>query len=154
MKFPEVKGRNLENIEFTIPADLKGNYNLLIIPFQQWHQSLVDQWIPFLESIKKDLSGFYYYEIPTLNESYKTFRFVIDGGMRAGIPDKAVRERTITLYINKTKFKSLLNISSEETIFLYLTDKKGTILWNSEGEFTGIKGENLKIRLNELKSSR
>jgi hypothetical protein len=148
--FPEIKGKNLENVKYTIPSDLEGDLNLIIIPFQQWHQSLVDQWVPFLDSMKLKNSRFRYYEMPTLNESYISMRYIIDGGMRAGIPDRSVRERTITLYINKFKFKQSLGIKSEETIYLYLVDKKSIILWMSEGKFDGMKGESLEKKLKKL----
>ena len=68
---------------------------------------------------------------------------MIDGGMRAGIPDRSVRERTITLYTNKPLFEELLNINSEDTIYLFLIRRNGEILWRSEGEYDIQKGEEL-----------
>jgi hypothetical protein len=79
-------------------------------------------------------------------------RFMIDGGMRAGIPDRSVRERTITLYTNKPLFEKHLNIKSEDTIYLFLIRKDGEILWRSEGEFDADKGEELTRTLKNLNS--
>jgi len=94
---------------------------------------------------------FRFYEIPTLSNGYKIMRFMIDGGMRAGIPDKRVRKRTITIYINKSKFKKQLNITSEDTIYLFLINKKGEIIWRSEGEFNPIKAKVLEDKLTNYK---
>ena len=77
-------------------------------------------------------------------------RFMIDGGMRAGIPDRSVRERTITLYTNKPLFEKNLNIKSEDTIYLFLIRKNGEILWRSEGEFDAEKGEELSQLVKKL----
>jgi len=118
MIFPEVSGQNLEFENFTLPYNLEGTLNLVIIPFQQWHQNLVDEWSFYLNSLEKKYSNFKYYEVPTLSKGYKIIRFMTDGGMRAGIPDKGVRERTITLYINKNLFKKKLKIPSE-ILFIY-----------------------------------
>ncbi len=151
MKFPEISGKNLEKKQYNIPYDLEGELNMLIVPFQRWHQTLVDQWSLFLNNIENLNHNFRYYEMPTLNLAYKVMRFMIDGGMRAGIPDKDVRERTITVYINKRLFKKHLNIQSEDTIYLFLIRKNGEILWRTEGQFESYKGDELLKIMKELK---
>jgi len=143
MKFPDVSGENLEKKKYNIPYDLEGKLNLLIVPFQRWHQSLADEWSVFLNNIEKSNQDFRYYEVPTLNSGYKVMRFMIDRGMRAGIPNRSVRDRTITLYTNKPLFEKQLNIKSEDTIYLFLIRKNGEILWRSEGEYNTQKGEEL-----------
>jgi hypothetical protein len=137
MRFPKVSGYNLEQIHYQIPSDLEGDFNLLIIPFKRWQQSIVDSWSEFLTQISKKLTqiNFKFYELPTLAKGYTLMSFIIDGGMRAGIPDKAVRERTITLYLDKKSFKNSLNIENEDTIYLFLIDKIGNIFWQSQGKF-------------------
>ncbi|NVM18629.1 MAG: hypothetical protein HWN80_13010 [Candidatus Lokiarchaeota archaeon] len=150
MKFPEITGENLEKKKYTIPYDLEGELNVVIVPFQRWHQSLVDEWSVFLNSIEQRDLNFRYYEVPTLNSAYKAMRFMIDGGMRAGIPERGVRERTITLYTNKPLFEKQLSITSEDTIYLFLIRKNGEILWRSEGEFDAQKGDDLLETIEKL----
>jgi hypothetical protein len=152
MKFPDISGENLEKKKYNIPYDLEGELNVVIIPFQRWHQSLVDEWSYFLNKIEQSNPDFRYYEVPTLNSAYKVMRFMIDGGMRAGIPQRNVRERTITLYTNKPLFEKQLNIKSEDTIYLFLIRKNGEILWRSEGEFDTQKGDELIRMLENLNS--
>ena len=60
----------------------------------------------------------------------------VDEAMHAGIPDKSACERTITIYTNREEFLPKLNVDSLETIQIFLLNKKGQILWCSEGEFT------------------
>jgi hypothetical protein len=150
MKFPEIAGENLEKKKYIIPYELEGDLNVVIIPFQRWHQSLVDEWSVFLNDIERSNQNFRYYEVPTLNSGYKAMRFMIDGGMRAGIPDRSIRERTITLYTNKPLFEQQLNIKSENTIYLFLIRKNGEILWRSEGEFDAQKGNELLETIEKL----
>jgi hypothetical protein len=151
MIFPKVTGQNLEFENFTLPYNLEGELNLVIIPFRRWHQNLVDEWSFYLNTLEKKYSYFRYYEVPTMNRGFKVMRFMIDGGMRSGIPDKAIRERTITIYTNKTLFKKKLKIHSEDTIYLYLMDKKGKILWQVEGKFDNNKLQTLEKFLFEHK---
>jgi len=150
MKFPDLSGDNLEKKKYNIPYDLEGELNVLILPFQRWHQNLVDEWSLFLNDIERSNNNFRYYEVPTLNSAYKVMRFMIDGGMRAGIPDRSVRERTITLYTNKPLIEHHLDIRSENTIYLFLIRKNGEILWRSEGEYESQKGEKLLKAIKKL----
>jgi hypothetical protein len=76
------------------------------------------------------------YELPTLARRYKLMRPVIDGGMRGGIPDPAVRAATITLYIDKDPFKRALGIPTEDRIQILLVDREGRILWQRSGPCT------------------
>jgi len=148
MFFPEVEGKNLESKSYKLPYDLEGELNVLLVPFQRWHQNLVDSWGPYLEKITQRFAGVKFYEVPSLNSAYKMMSFVIDGGMRAGIPSKEVRERTITTYINKSKFKKALEIPNEQTIYLFLVNKKGEILWRQSGVYDDSKAEGLTDYLN------
>lgn len=149
MFFPEVEGKNLESKSYKLPYDLEGELNIIMVPFQRWHQNLVDSWGPYLKKITQRFAGVKFYEVPSLNSAYKMMSFVIDGGMRAGIPSKEVRERTITTYINKSKFKRALEIPNEQTIYLFLVNKKGEILWRESGVYDDSKAEGLTDYLND-----
>jgi hypothetical protein len=149
MLFPEVEGKNLESKSYKLPHDLEGELNILLIPFQRWHQNLVDSWGPYLEDIINRFTRVKFYEIPSLSSGYKMMSFVIDGGMRAGIPSKKVRERTITIYINKSRFKKALEIPNEQTIYIFLVNKKGEILWRESGVYDDAKAEKLIDYLND-----
>jgi hypothetical protein len=143
MLFPELEGKNLEYKSYKLPYDLEGELNILLIPFQRWHQNLVDSWAPYLEKLINKFPRLKFYEVPTLSNGYKVMSFMIDGGMRAGIPSKQVRERTITIYIKKSQFKKALEILSEYTIYLFLINKKGEILWRESGVYNDLKAKQL-----------
>ncbi|NPD89728.1 MAG: hypothetical protein HGN29_13535 [Asgard group archaeon] len=150
MIFPEVKGSNLEKKKYKIPQDLEGTINIVTVAFQQWHQGLVNTWVPFLEELKQTHTEIYFYEFPTINRGYKGMRFIIDGGMRMGIPDKEIRDRTITLYLDKKKFMQNLTIENDEDIITYVLNNKGEIFTKIEGEYTSEKGNKIKSRVEEL----
>jgi predicted transcriptional regulator len=63
--------------------------------------------------------------------------------MRAGIPDPVARERTITLYLDKSAFRQALRLLHEDDIHVLLLDRQGRVLWSAEGAFTPEKGESL-----------
>ena len=76
-------------------------------------------------------------------------RMGIDLGMKMGIPDRAVREATITLYLDKDAYRRALEITSEETIYLMLVTRAGDILWRAEGPYAPATAEALVQALAE-----
>ena len=150
MQFPNVVGSNLEGRRFRLPGDLEGEVNLVLIPFQRWHQELVDTWMPLAKELAQRVAGFRYYELPTLPTSNMLYRMSLDFGMKMGIPDRTAREATITLYLDKEKYRQALGIPDEETIVPMLITRTGEILWRSEGPLTVEKGDSLVDVINAL----
>jgi hypothetical protein len=147
-KFPIVTGDNLNGKTIQIPSQLKGKFNVLLVPFQMWQQDLVNSWVPFLEYLMEENPNFDFYELPTIRKMNFIARRIIDGGMRGGIPSRDTRARTVTLYIDKTPFKETLGISTESTLYLYLVDQQGTIHWEETGELSDEKATSLEEALN------
>jgi hypothetical protein len=134
-RFPRVEGSNLEGKRFALPTDFEAEYNVVLVAFRREQQADVDSWIPFLQERKLSERGVHVYELPTLNRSYRLMRGFIDGGMARGIPEKATREATITLYINKSPFKQALGISTEDRIVALIVTRDGRVLWRADGRF-------------------
>ena len=143
MQFPAVTGSNLQRKKLNLPQDFQGELNLVLIAFQQWQQAQVDTWIPFARQLEDTHSGVCYYELPTIQRLNVLARTFINEGMRAGLPNPIVRERTITLYLDKDEFRQALQLPHEDDIFVLLLDSQGQVLWRAEGVFTPEKGESL-----------
>ena len=143
MQFPTVQGSNLQREKLTLPQDLEGAFNVLLIAFQQWQQRTVDTWVPFLHQLEGERPGMAYYELPTIQQMNVLARTFINEGMRAGIPDPVARERTITLYLDKAAFRRALDLPHEDDIYVLLVDRQGQVLWRTEGAFTPPKAESL-----------
>ena len=144
MYFPAVQGSSLSGREFNLPAAFEGDLNLVLIAFQRWQQDLIDTWLPTARRLVQTHSTLRYYELPTISRLNFVMRAFIDNGMRAGIPDPTARATTITLYLDKSKFRQALELPQEETIYVMLVDRQGQILWRAEGEFTAEKGQELE----------
>ena len=143
MRFPVVRGSNLDRKKLVLPQDFSGEMNLVLIAFQQWQQAQVDSWIPFALQMEDTELGFRYYELPVIRRLNALARTFINEGMRAGIPDPVARERTVTLYVDKIQFRQDLGLTREDDIYVLLLDRQGTVLWRGEGIFTPEQGESL-----------
>ncbi|GCE30831.1 hypothetical protein KDA_63150 [Dictyobacter alpinus] len=145
--FPAVSGSNLAGRKFTIPADLEKERNLLIVAFKERQQDDVDTWMPPVKHLAQKYSDLAYYELPTITNLNPLFRWWIDNGMRSGIPDRAARATTITLYLDKQAFKQALNLPDEERIYLFVVTAAGEILWRGEGPWSQDKAAELEALL-------
>ena len=152
LRFPKVEGTNLEGRRFSLPADFEAEFNVVLVAFRREQQADVDSWLPFLEARKLQDRGIRVYELPTLNRSYRVMRGFIDGGMARGIPAKATREATITLYINKSPFKKALAIDAEDQISTMVVARDGRVLWRKDGRFNSEAGADLVAMLETLKA--
>jgi len=150
MKFPKVSGKDLNGNPQTIPDTLKGKLNLLVVAYQRWHVSPIETWIPYLQTLITEHPNVQFYELPTLRKFNFISQWMIDGGMRGGIRSKEMRERTITLYIDKAEFDETLDIPTEDTIYLFLVDCDGNILWRDTGTFSEEKGKEITQAISEF----
>ena len=149
--FPSVSGTNLEGKKYKLPNDLEGILNIVIVIFRREHTDLVEGWLHSAKNIFEKEAQVRFYEIPVLSLSYSPFRWWIDGGMRAGIPDHEAREKTITVYTSKKDLRKRLGILNEETIYIFLVKSDGTVLWRDQGRFTGEKFQKLQDAVEEAK---
>ncbi len=143
-RFPVVSGSNLERRRFNLPADFEGDLNLVAVAFLREHQDLVDTWAATAKRLTEANPRLRFYEVPVLSETNGLFSLFIDGGMRAGIPSRATREATITLYLDRAKFLKTAGLPGPQTIYLLLTDRAGKIFWRGQGVYTPAQGAALE----------
>ena len=142
--FPKVSGANLEGRKFDLPKDFEGELNIVFVPFLQWQQAWVDGWMPFAKTLVSTLPKVRAYKLPTIRQMNVVERWWLDNGMRAGIPDRKVRESTITLYLDKDAFRKALGMPTEQTIYVFVVKRDGSVMWRGDGQFSDAKGKALK----------
>jgi hypothetical protein len=130
-KFPEVKDDSLEKNPVSLPDAAKGKVTLIAVAFLRESQSQVDSWLePFVERFGNK-QGFTFYEVPMLHWGYKFMRFMIDGGMRAGIPQQK-HKHVVTMYGDVEKYIKALNLDLRYG-YAFLLDREGIIRWEGQG---------------------
>lgn len=144
MRFPTVEGSSLSGVQHRLPGTLAHDLNLLLVAFRQWQQKDVDTWVPVADDLASTVEGFGAYELPVISRGYRPFSGFIDGGMRSGIRDPAVRDATITLYIDRTSFMKALDIPGPDAIVPMLVTRDGAVLWRARGAASGDAAEGLR----------
>ncbi len=147
MEFPALRVRDLEGVDYVIPDELPGGPHVIILAFQRWHQTIVEQWKGPLETIAERHPGTEVWEVPSLSRGWRLFRSSIDGGMRAGIPDATVRRHTLTTYTDLDALAGALRLGRLETVYVFVVGCDGEVHWRGEGEPTVAALEALEAAL-------
>ena len=130
-KFPEVTADSLAKTRESIPGSAKGKVTLIAVAFLQQSQPQLDSWLgPFTERFGGK-EGFTFYEIPMISSGYKFMRFIIDSGMRGGIP-KEKHKNVVTMYGDVEKSMNELNLDARYG-YAFLLDREGIIRWQGNG---------------------
>ena len=119
--FPSINGKNLNKQNITVPDDFSEKNLFVIVAFLQWQQKAVDEVIEHLESKDVHLSH-HIIEVPVIQRTTWLRQVRLDTIMRIGIRDRDVRQRTITVYLDKKEFQASLGIPNDESIHWFVVD--------------------------------
>lgn len=129
--FPEVKAETLEGKPQSVPGSARGKVTLVAVAFLRENQGQLDSWLnPFAEKFGKR-DEFMFYEVPMISSGYKFMKFIIDGGMRGGLPDFK-HKHVVTMYGDVEKYTAALQIDPRNG-HAFLLDQSGIIRWQGEG---------------------
>ena len=130
-KFPEVTAASLAKNPESIPKSAQGKVTLVAVAFLRESQSQLDSWLgPFAEKFG-NLEGFTFYEVPMISSGYKFMRMIIDGGMRAGLPESK-HKHVVTMYGDVEKYITELQLDPRSG-HAFLLDRQGIIRFQGQG---------------------
>jgi hypothetical protein len=131
--FPTVSFYTLSKQHVTLPADLHGDRNLLLLYYELTQQADVDNWNGILDRWRSSDPSLTSYT--SLVSSQKNFlsRWWQNASMRSASPDRSHWPTTLPLYVDKHAFDHRLAIPSEKQVVLLLLDRKGHVLSRVSG---------------------
>ena len=137
MQFPEIKTKTLSGQKLTIPAELGPQMTLLILVFEDGGKyeephSQATKWLQLYDTKLKN-KGIDCYELPMMSGKYRLMSFIIDSGMRSGIPPEK-HNKVASFYGDKKKYMEELGIYDLRRAYVYLLDENGEIVFAANGE--------------------
>ncbi|AKB74953.1 hypothetical protein MSLAZ_1692 [Methanosarcina lacustris Z-7289] len=130
--FPEITSKSLAGRIMTLPEAVKGKVALVCIAFVRSSQNMIDSWTqPFEQEFGKD-SMFAIYEVPMINASWKVLSWMIDAGMRGGIPVEK-HDNVVTFYGDYSGYQEVLGMENTNLAYVYLLDRKSIVRWKGRG---------------------
>ena len=146
--FPQVSGENLNGKAFSFPQDFTAQRTLVLFAYQREQADDLGSWVEGLELTKKSIPWF---EMPIISTPYKIGSFIIDRGMRSGIPDEKIRDRVVTIYTDQEAFSQALGVQFEKTAaYALVVDGHGKIVGFVKGTHNPRKAATI-LRLLEVK---
>ncbi|MGI8772321.1 MAG: hypothetical protein ACR2JE_12890 [Acidobacteriaceae bacterium] len=133
LTLPSVTSYSLSKAKVTLPADLSGNRNLLLLFFKRDQQEDADLWITEVGKLKARDPALGIYTLPIFPRANILSRWWTNASLRSGAPPQQNPATTIPLYVDKQSFLRNLRITSEKQPVLLVTDKSGRVLGRASG---------------------
>jgi hypothetical protein len=143
LSFPDITADTLSKQTLHLPKDFGTADSLVVLAFERDQQKDLDSWAKPAEDLAATNPQLRFYEVPVFPWRDVFYRWWLNTAMRSNTPDDAARRRTIPVYVDKQKFKSELQITTEKAVTVVLLDKDGRVLWRSSGPWTEEKGRAL-----------
>jgi hypothetical protein len=126
-KFPVMNVQNLAGEIKAFPSQFPGKRTLLLIAFQREQQDTLDDWSRRL-GLTESESRIEWLEMPVIDDPGAFNRWLVDTGMRSGIPDPAVRQRVFTVYAPREEFVRRLGLPDAKQVHLAVVDQTGSVI--------------------------
>ena len=132
---PKVSFDNLSKDRVTLPADLRGERNLLLLYFDLTQQRDIDDWNAVIDRWRAGDPSLASYTLLVSPQKNILSRWWQNASMRSGT-DSSRWPTTLPIYVNKRNFEQQLAIPSEKQVVLLLLDRKGHVLSRVSGPAT------------------
>jgi hypothetical protein len=141
--FPNVTGYNLNKDKVTLPSDMQGQTDLLLISFAPEQQKDIDSWLPAAEALQHTSFQFRWYELPVSNKENFIFRWWETSSIRSDQTDPEMWPWIVPLFVDRHAFQQDLAIPNEKQVVALLVNRRGQILWRTSGPMTPDKRASL-----------
>ena len=147
--FPTITAYSLDKTKVTLPTDLAGQANLLLISFEPEQQKQIETWMPLAQALQHTHFNFRWYRLPVSERENFIFRWWESSSMRSEETDPETWPWIIPLYANKVEFRNALQIQNEHEIAVLLIDRQGHVLWRASGAMTPSARDSLTAALGQ-----
>lgn len=141
--FPTITSYSLDKQKITLPGEMAGQTDLLIISFEPEQKKDVDSWLPAAQALQHSNFQFRYYELPISGKENFIFRWWETSSMRSDETDPVMWQWIVPLYVDRQQFRKDLDIPNEKQVVVLLVDRQGHVLWRSSGPMTQDKRSSL-----------
>ena len=141
--FPTITSYALDKQKITLPGEMEGEIDLLIISFEPEQQNDVNSWLPVAQAIQHTNFRFRYYELPVNGKENFVFRWWETSSMRSDETDPVMWHWIVPLFVDRQQFRKQLDIPNAKQVVALLVDRQGHVLWRASGVLTQDKRTSL-----------
>ncbi len=131
--FPTIVAEALDKQQMTLPADLEGQTNLLLLSFFPDQRNQLESWTAVAQALQHTNLRFRAYRIPVAERANALFRWWANASLRSDETDPQLWHWVVPIYVEKAPFRAELGIADEKSVVALLVDKNGRVLWRATG---------------------
>lgn len=129
--FPTLEADTLTGRTVSLPRDLPGDPTIILVAFSQDAQETVNAWVRAL-GLRSE-GGPDWVEVPAVSRPTRLIKGLLDGWMRDGIPDPAMRDRTITVYVDQADLRRRLGLPWGSDAAALVVARDGSVILSVVG---------------------
>ncbi len=151
--FPTISSYALSKDHVTLPEDLHGDRNLLLLYFDLTQERDISDWNAVIDrwnASDPSLGSFTLLVSPQKNFLSRWWQ---NSSMRSASQDHKYWPTTLPIYVDKKAFEQRLGIPTEKQVVVLLTDRKGRVLSRVNGPPNDNGRAALRAALNAAGSS-
>ena len=131
--FPSVTSYSLDKARITLPGEMQGQIDLLLLSFKPEQQGDIDSWMPAAQALQHLNFQFRYYLVPVTEKENFIFRWWETSSMRSDQTDPEALRWIVPIWVDRKKFFEQLSIANDKQVVVLLVDRQGKVLWRSTG---------------------
>ena len=151
-RLPTVTSYSLDKTKVTLPDELAGQHNVLILYFEPNQNEAAVAWATALQPVKYAHPEMQTYILPVYPRENFLYRWWIDTSLRSSATPAQEWRTTIPIFVDKNKFLPALEIKDEKQFVVLLTDKSGHVEWRIAGPLNDSKLASLVAAFSNLAS--
>lgn len=151
---PVLEATTLDGVTRSVPGDLVGELNLLLVAFEKRHEQDSHTWTEAAIELAMEYPDFTLYGVPVLPASMGWLRPIVLAFLDARYDHPVQRAQILLTFTNPKDFRETVGIDDPDQIHALLVDKHGQILWRSEGVWTPRADAGLRSVLEDRMPSR
>ena len=144
---PTLSFYTLSKNRVTLPADLRGDRNLLLFYFELTQQKDVDEWNGLIDRWRANDPSLASYTLLVSPQKNFLSRWWQNASIRSA-SDPSHWSTTVPIYVDKRTFERKLAISAEKQVVLLLADRQGRVLSRVSGPSTDSSRNAMRTALN------
>lgn len=145
LTLPRVSGQNIDGDAVTLPDDLAGRFNLIVMPFTRDQQANAVDWLPIFQEIAATYADVAYYSVAALPDLNFFGRTGVMLGLSAGVQDAEVRQASVVLFLaDQAGFVEALDLPNTDVMQVLILNAEGAVLWQVGGGRTDARAEQLR----------
>jgi ATP10 protein len=137
--FPSITSYSLDKDRITLPGEMQGQIDLVLLSFKPEQQNDIDSWMPAAQALQHLNFQFRYYQVPVSEKENFIFRWWETSSMRSDQTDPEALHWIVPVWVDRKKFFQDLAIPNDKQVVVLLVDRQGKVLWRSSGPITADK---------------